>query len=121
MSVYRRSSIPAPLRTEVCADDLRHLDVVQRILALLNEPAASARQLAALIDEMPVLAARLGARFVTKVGDRSSTVASELAFLGNRELEAVIFELLEELTTLRADQEGVSAHGSIFPPLSTPR
>jgi hypothetical protein len=117
MSVYRRSSIPAPLRTEVCVDDLRHLDVLRRILGLLNEPAASARQLAALIDEMPVLAARLGARFVARFGDRSSTVSSELTFLGNRELEAVLFDLIEELTTLRADQEGVPAHGSIFPKL----
>ena len=60
MSVYRRSSIPAPLRTEVTTDDLRHLDVVMDILRLLNEPAAGAVELARLVDRMPVLAARLG-------------------------------------------------------------
>ncbi len=42
----RRRSIPPPLRTEVSVADLKHLDVLQQILSLLNEPAASATALA---------------------------------------------------------------------------
>jgi hypothetical protein len=117
--MYRRSSIPAPMRTEVTVDDLRHLEVVQRILMLLNEPAASAAALARLVDEMPVLAARLGARFAARVGSRPSTALSELTYLGNRDFEAVLFQLLEDLTDLRAEQAGVPAHGSMLPPLAT--
>jgi hypothetical protein len=119
MSPYRSSSVPAPLRTDVCSDDLRHLDVVQRILALLNEPAASAAELSRLIEAMPVLAARLGARFTARMSGRTATSTSELAFLGNRELEAILLQLLEDLTDLRAQEAGVPAHGSIFPKLST--
>jgi hypothetical protein len=111
--------VPAPLRTDVCTDDLRQLDVVQRILALLNEPAASASELARLIDAMPVLAARLGARFTARMGDRVATSTAELTFLGNRELEAVLFQLLEDLTDLRAQDAGIPANGSMFPKLTT--
>jgi len=122
MSVYRTSSIPAPLRTEVSAEDLRHLDVLERILALLDEPAASATELARLVDQMPVLVARLRMRFTARrTSNRPnpgpSTVASELAMLGNRDFEVVLFELLEDLTCLRAEQEGVPPHGSIYPRL----
>lgn len=122
MSVYRTSSLPPPLtrRTEVEVDDLRHLDVVRRILSVLHEPAASASALAKLVDEMPVLAARLGDRFVRGLGGGLTTEA-ELAFVGNRHLEAVLFELLEDLTMLSAEQAGVPASGSVFPPLATLR
>jgi hypothetical protein len=117
--MYRRTSIPPPMRTGVSVEDLRHLDVVRRLLVLLNEPAASASEVARLVDEMPVLAARLGAHFAARVGGRPSTSTSELAYLGNRELEGVLFQLLEDLTDLRAEQEGIPAHGSIFPKLAT--
>lgn len=108
-----------PPRTDLSIDDLRHLDVVQRILGLLNEPTASARELAKLVEEMPVLAARLAARFTAKVGRRPSNAAAELAYLGNRDFEVVLFQLLEELTELRGDHEGVPAHGSVYPTLTT--
>jgi len=117
MSIYRSSSVPAPLRTDVCPDDLRQLDVVRRVLALLNEPAASAGELGRLIDAMPVLAARLAERFSARTGNRACASSSELAFLGNRELEAVLFQLLEDLTDLSAEQAGIPAHGSMFPKL----
>lgn len=93
--MYRTSSLPPPLlrRTEVTATDLQHLDVVRRILFVLDEPAASASALAKLIDEMPVLAARLGGRFLEGRGIQITTEA-ELAFVGNRQLEAVLLELL---------------------------
>lgn len=121
MSVYRRSSIPPPLRTEVSPSDLQHLDVLRRILALLDQPAASAKALAQLVEEMPVLAARLGASFMATAGTRPTTTQAELAVLGNRHLEAVLLGLLEDLMTLAAEQAGVPAHGSMFPPLATVR
>jgi hypothetical protein len=105
----------------VSVADLKHLDVLQQILALLNEPAASATALARLIEAMPVLAARLAQRFASRVGTRPATVLAEIAFLGNRDLEALLFELLCDLTDLRAEQAGIPAHGSIFPPLATVR
>src|SRR6476661_5314049 len=102
MSVYRRSSMPPPLRTDVSPSDLQHLDVLRRILGVLDQPAASAKALAQLVEEMPVLAARLGASFMATVGTRPSTTHGELAVLGNRHLERVLLELLEDLTMLAA-------------------
>jgi hypothetical protein len=115
MSVYRRSTIPVPLRTAANAGDLAQLHVVQRVLTLLNEPSASAAELSKLIDAMPVLAARLGERFTARFGHRESTSLSELSFLGNRELEAILLQLLEDLTDFSAEQRGIPAHGSVFP------
>lgn len=89
------------MRTEVCIGDLTQLDVVHRILALLNDAAASSSALGALVDEMPVLRARLNARFRQRF-DRSTTSAHELATLGNRAFEEVLLALLEDLTELRA-------------------
>lgn len=121
MSAYRTSSFPASVRTEVSIEDLRQLDVLRRILALLDEPTAGASELARLVDAMPVLVARLRGRFTARTSSRPSTrpttVLSELTMLGNRDFEAVLFELLEDLTCLRAEQEDVPEHGSIFPRL----
>jgi hypothetical protein len=121
MSAYR-TSLPPPLfrRTEVTTADLEHLDVVRRILFVLDEPAASASALATLVDEMPVLAARLGDRFLEGLRVKTTTQA-ELAYAGNRRLEAVLLELLEDLTALRAEQAGIPPSGSVFPPLATLR
>ncbi len=116
---YRRPSIPVPSRTALVRDDLRHLATIQRILQLLNDPAASASALAPLVESVPVLGARLRARFGANAIDRST--ATDLAFLGNREFETVLFSLLEELTELRADAEGIPAHGSMYPPLRSVR
>ena len=121
MSVYRRSSIPAPLRTAVSTSDLRQLDVVRRMLTLLNEPAAGAAELARLVDEMPVLAARLAERCAVKAGNRAGSSFTGLSFLGNRDFEAVLFELLEDLTDLAAEQAGIPAHGAVFPKVMTVR
>jgi uncharacterized membrane protein YccC len=122
MSVYRRTSMPPP-RTEVATEDLRHLEVIHRILRLLNEPAASAVALAQLINEMPVLGARLAARFKSrsKGSDRASNALAELTYLGNRDFEAVLFQLLEDLTALRADNAGICSTASILPALNTVR
>ncbi len=39
--------------------------------------------------------------------------------MGNRTFEAVLFELLVDLTDLAAEQDGIPANGSVFPPAPT--
>ena len=52
-------------------------------------------------------------------GVSTSTTRGELVLLGNRHLEAVLLQLLEDLTDLSAEQAGIPARGSVFPPLAT--
>lgn len=89
-------------RVHVVPADLEQLDIVRRILALLNEPAACATSLGELIDQMPVLAARLDAIFRARWG-RSSTSGNEIAMIGNRAFEQVLLDLLEDLTVLKSE------------------
>ena len=82
--------------------DLGQLDVLHDILAVLNEPAADAKALGKLVERMPVLAARLQARFRSR-SSREANAESQIALLGNRAFESVLLELLEDLTVLRAE------------------
>lgn len=97
-----------PPRCEVAPEDLEQLGVLHRILALLNEPGQSAAPIAALVEELPVLAARArrahsSALRVGRGLGEPPKIAMVLASLGNRAFEALLLELLEDLTILRAD------------------
>lgn len=93
-------------RTEVTVDDLTRLGVLHEILALLNEPAASANALGNLIDSLPVLAARVDARYRQRCPHKEATSPVKLVLLGNRVFESILMELLEDLTVLRAEAGG---------------
>lgn len=90
-------------RTRVALEDLDHLGTIQSILGVLNEPAASAPALARFVEQVPVLRARLDAKYSARFGTRS-TVVHELVLLGNRTFEELLFQLLEDLTELHMEQ-----------------
>lgn len=97
-------------RTDVQPEDLKHLDVLHKILRLLNEPRQSAAPLARLVERMPVLDARLRRAYrppqwysEDNYGDPDLTTV--LVMMGNRGFETVLLELLEDLTILNAELE----------------
>ena len=89
-------------RVEVGKEDLGNLSALHRLLTRLNEPAASATALSGLVDGIPVLSARLHERFQRMRG-RDERTSQILSLLGNRELEGMLMQLLEDLTILHAD------------------
>lgn len=89
-------------RTTVDKEDLGNLGALHRLLARLNEPAASATALSGLVDEIPVLSNRLHARYQRMRG-RDERTSQILSLLGNRALEGLLMEVLEDLTILHAD------------------
>ncbi len=89
-------------RISVDREDLGNLGALHRLLTRLNEPAASATALSGLVDGIPVLSNRLHARFQRMRG-RDERTSQILSLLGNRELEGMLMELLEDLTILHAD------------------
>ena len=101
-------------KQEVHPEDLARLDVLHKILHLLNEPRQSAGPIADLVAQLPVLEARVRRAYrppqwYTEDAYGPATVRTILTVIGNRAFEAVLLQLLEDLTVLRASLEDGSA------------
>jgi hypothetical protein len=89
---------------DVAPDDLQRLGSVHGLLTTLNDPLASQGRIEALCKEMPVLAARIVAHAREQAPQRAVTqLRMALGVVGNRGLEVVLLQLLEDLTTLKAE------------------
>jgi len=86
--------------TVVTAEDLRYIGEISALLQTLNDPRASAAALARHVDKVPVLKVRIQRRYM-RVFTRKTfpETAQQIALLGNRELEGVLLELLEDVVT----------------------
>ena len=92
--------------TEVTVADLGRISVVQSILKTLNDPRAGADVLARQIAAIPVLKVRVARRFVQHHPNRAlPEIAQQIALLGNRMVESILFELLEDLVMLHSEVE----------------
>jgi hypothetical protein len=84
----------------VTGDDLGHIDEISALLATLNDPRASAAALARHVDKVRVLKLRVERRyryvFMRKV---CPDTTQQIALLGNREIESVLLELLEDIVS----------------------
>lgn len=85
----------------VTAEDLKYIEEISALLGTLNDPQAGADKLAQHVDRIQVLKVRIARRFL-RVHPRGSLAgtAQQIALLGNRQLEAVLFELLEDIISL---------------------
>jgi hypothetical protein len=104
-SLHPNASVPEEERTEVRAQDVERIDVLQKLLATLNDPAASAQTIAGHVEQYPVLRTRIEARFRQRYGERAlPRTSAQIAALGNRELEGVLFQLLEDIVTFHSER-----------------
>lgn len=84
--------------------DIERLDIIHALLSELNDPRASAVTIAPFIAAFPPLKARIEQAFrLRRPNAHAKNLSAQLVLLGNREVEAVLLELLEDLTMLRAD------------------
>jgi hypothetical protein len=96
-------------RTRVRPEDLERIDVLCQLLLTLNDPAASARTIGQYLERYPVLRARIEARYRHRYGERVVPRPSgQIAALGNRELEAVLLQLLEDIVTFHCETTSVT-------------
>lgn len=92
--------------TRVALGDLARLEAVHALLAALNDASAGAVALAALVERVSPLRARLAKRFRARFPSRAlPRLPEQIAMLGNQELETALLQLLEDLTVLRAESE----------------
>lgn len=92
--------------TQVTVADLGRITVVQSILKTLNDPRAGADVLARQVAAIPVLKARIARCFMLHHSNRAQPeLSQQIALLGNRMLEGILFELLEDIVMLHSEVE----------------
>jgi hypothetical protein len=94
---------------EVGPADLKRIDEISALLLVFNDPRAGADVLSRHVERIPVLKARILRKFEQRHPGRHQTaeangtsLAQRIALLGNRQLESILFELLEDIVSLNS-------------------
>lgn len=93
-----------PDECEVGQEDLQHLKRMHDLLAALNDPYVSRQKIEMLTSYSKVLSARV----VRHARARNRTIDSlgaALTLIGNRGLETVLLQFLEDLTIYKGELE----------------
>jgi hypothetical protein len=97
---------PEAADCQVRPEHLAMLSTLHELLTALNDTWAGRNRLVQLVSAMPVLGMRCIRRALRK---RPTALAlsldQTLTMLGNRDLEAELLELLEDLTIMKAELE----------------
>jgi len=102
--VNRIAKKTLPTNTEVGREDLQHLHMVHDLLSALNDPYASRGK----IEMLTAVSSVLTARVLGHARARSASIDSlgaALNLIGNRGLEAVLMQFLEDLTVYKSQLE----------------
>jgi hypothetical protein len=95
---------PSESDCRVRLDDLREIDRIHALLSALNDPMAN---VAALVGAVRVLSARCVRRARLKSISREiSSIEHALRVIGNKGTEQELLAVLEDLTVLKAENEG---------------
>ncbi len=102
-----RSARPAaPPAIDPCAvtqADLKRIEDISALLLTFNDPRAGADVLSRHVERIPVLKARVLHRFAAHhPGRKTREIGQMIALLGNRQLESILFELLEDIVSLNS-------------------
>jgi hypothetical protein len=93
-----------PDECEVGQEDLQHLDRMHDLLAALNDPYVSRRKIEMLTSCSRVLSGRVMRHARTRNGSIDS-LGPALTLIGNRGLETVLLQFLEDLTIFKGELE----------------
>jgi hypothetical protein len=89
---------------KVSREDLKRLDQVSELLTLLNDPYIGPYKLKDCIEKLPVLAARCRREAALhRPKNEVEQIERALNVLGNRGIEKVLLELLEDMTILKSE------------------
>jgi len=106
-----QSHLPSREAAAVTSKDLDVLPVLHELLAALNDVTAGANVIARHVERLPALRARVAHAFARSHASTSlPTVAAQLTFLGNGEIEAILLQFLEDLTILRSELSAEEQH-----------
>ena len=90
--------------------DLSQLDQVKQLLRLLNDPYVGPYKLKETISRIPVFSARcLREAAQSRPHSEVEDIEYALNVIGNRGVEKVLLELLEDMTILKAELDAQKA------------
>lgn len=96
--------------TQVTRADLENIGRISALLTALNDPKAGADVLARHVEAIPVLRERIALQFAQRMTSRGrAAVATQIAILGNRVLESILLDLLEDIVVLHSETQIVAA------------
>lgn len=103
------AGLPRPQPGEVTPDDLGRLSELHALLFALDDPTAALPKVLELATKLPPLGPRIVALAQRRIPSRRDLdLRAALSLLGNRGVELVLLELLEDLTILKADLDDAS-------------
>ena len=92
-----------------CKITVKHLSELPKITALLhalNDPMAGGKNVGKLVTTIPVLAARVVDRALSRKSKKDiSSIDQAINMIGNRGLESELLQLLEDLTIKKSEAE----------------
>ncbi|MDD5308763.1 MAG: hypothetical protein PHU25_15705 [Deltaproteobacteria bacterium] len=99
------SELPTEEECEARAEHVRELEPISRLLAKLNDPYAGSAAVSRLVDQSPILTARIVRRAMQRLGAKQSiqSINHAIMLIGNQGLEGELMTLLEDLTILKAE------------------
>ncbi len=95
-----------PTECKITLKHLADLPKIMDLLSALNDPLAGGRNVGKLVQKIPVLAARLVDRALSRSSKKQiSSLDQAINMLGNRGLESELLQLLEDLTIKKSEAE----------------
>jgi hypothetical protein len=102
---------------QVQPEHVRNLGELHALLLDLNDPYASTESLTPHIAQIPLLRARCIDRATSQAfGRQFDTLEQVMMVLGNRGLEAVLLELLEDMTIAKGEFDAAAEKAPAPPP-----
>jgi HD-like signal output (HDOD) protein len=95
-----------PSECKITVKHLAELPKIMELLNALNDPMAGGKNVGKLVTRIPVLAARVVERALSRKSKKDiASVDQAINMIGNRGLESELLQLLEDLTIKKAEAE----------------
>jgi len=95
-----------PSECKITVKHLSELPKIMELLSALNDPMAGGKNVGKLVTKIPVLAARVVERALSRKSKKDiASVDQAINMIGNRGLESELLQLLEDLTIKKAEAE----------------
>jgi hypothetical protein len=95
-----------PSECKITVKHLSELPKITELLHALNDPLAGGKNVGKLVTKIPVLAARVVERALSRKSKKEiSSIDQAITMIGNRGLESELLQLLEDLTIKKSEAE----------------
>jgi HD-like signal output (HDOD) protein len=95
-----------PSECKITIKHLSELPKIMELLSALNDPMAGGKNVGKLVTTIPVLAARIVERALSRKAKKDiASVDQAINMIGNRGIESELLQLLEDLTIKKSESD----------------